>query len=581
METAFLSVRPRKSTNAPIGDLNAAEPAGNANRIPNYHNRRKWKGTPLKFNKRVGAATATAGIISAVLAGQNVSQQQARASARLAAQNAARAQAPAASILVQGGTVVDGTGAKPRRTDVRIIGDTITEVGKLTPIPGERRIDARGLTVAPGFIDTHSHGDGGLLDKPEAEAIIRQGVTTIIVGQDGGSHFPLASYFDSLAEKRVGINVASFVGHGTIRNEVTGKDYKRKVTSDELAKMQALVAQEMDAGGLGLSTGLEYDPGFYSTTEELIALSQVAGQKGGMYISHVRDEGNQAFESFRELIRIGTEGHLPAQISHIKLDTSPSWGRAKEAVQLINDANKQGQDITADVYPYTYWQSTMIVLIPSRDWDDRALWEKGLAEVGGAAHVLLSTYTPDASWAGKTIAEISQKTGRDAVSIIQEIVHKTHDPGTKASEGVVVTAMTESDLKTFLTAPRIMFCSDGVPGGRHPRGAGTYPRILGRYVREKHYLSLPEAVRKMTSLPAWRMGLRDRGKIAPGMKADLAIFNAKTVLDRATTADPTAPPIGIESVLVNGVVELEGEKLTGERAGTPLRRQQTVGHRVP
>lgn len=323
-----------------------------------------------------------------------------------------------ASVLIRGGTVVDGTGAKGRVEDVRVQGERIAAVGHLRPLPGERVIEASGLVVAPGFIDAHSHADGGLLDDPNAETMIRQGITTSVVGQDGSSHFPLKDYFSQLASKHVALNIASFVGHGTMRRQVMGDDYKRASTPEETARMQTLVAQEMDAGGLGLSSGLEYDPGFYSTTGELIALSQVAGQHGGLYISHVRDEGDKVFNSFRELITIGREGHMPAQISHIKLDTSPVWGKASDALALMEDAAKRGQDVSADVYPYTFWQSTITVLIPTRDWSDRAAWTKGLAEVGGASHILLTSDTADPDWQGKTVAQIAALTHQDPVTVI-------------------------------------------------------------------------------------------------------------------------------------------------------------------
>ncbi|HZO90336.1 MAG TPA: D-aminoacylase [Chthonomonadaceae bacterium] len=478
-----------------------------------------------------------------------------------------------ASILIVGGTVVDGTGAHGRRADVRVLGDTIQEIGKLAPQPGERVIDARGLVVAPGFIDTHSHADAGLLEKPEAESQIRQGITTVIVGQDGGSHFPLQMYFEQVQAKHIAPNLASFVGHGTVRSRVLGTDYKRHATPEEEAKMAALVDQEMQAGALGLSSGLEYDPGFYATTEEVIACAREAGKYGGLYISHVRNEDNQAFQSFRELIRIAEEGHLPAQISHIKLGSKNVWGKAPDVLRLMQEADRRGLDITADVYPYLYWQSTITALVPTRDWENRAIWEKGLADVGGPEHVLLTTYTPDPAWAGKTIAALSAQTGKDPVTVIQEVVRHTHGKEATGREGVVVTAMSEDDLRTFLKAPRIMFCSDGVPGGSHPRGAGTYPRILGRYVREYHVLRLEEAIHKASALPAWRMGFADRGLIKTGMKADIVLFDPKTVIDMATTANPTAPPVGLPYVLVNGVVVLDNGKMTGERPGMVLRRR--------
>ena len=478
----------------------------------------------------------------------------------------------AGGLLITGGMVIDGSGSKARRADVRVSGDRITQIGKLKPRAGERVIEAGGMIVAPGFIDTHSHVDGELMELPDAQSHIRQGITTSIVGQDGGSHLPLKDYFAQVEAKHVALNIASFAGHGTIRGEATGKDYKRPVTSAELDKMRTLMAQEMQAGALGLSSGLEYDPGFYSTTDELAALAQVAGKYGGLYISHVRDEGNQAVESFEELITIARRGGLPAQISHIKLDTSPAWGKSGDVLKRIDAANKEGLDISADVYPYLYWQSTITVLIPSRDWQNRDLWAKGLAEVGGADHVRLSTYTPDAMWQGKTVAEIAAMTGKDAITVIQEVVQKTHGEGATGQESVVVTAMTEEDLSRFVASPRIMFCTDGGLRPTHPRGAGSFPRILGVYVREKRLMTLEQAIHKMTALPAKRMSFADRGTLRPGMKADIVIFDPTTVKDTATVADPAAPPVGLPYVIVNGAVVLDNNKITGSRPGQVLRR---------
>ncbi|MES2461128.1 MAG: D-aminoacylase [Armatimonadota bacterium] len=483
--------------------------------------------------------------------------------------------APEGSLLIRGGLLLDGTGKPARRADVRISGGRITAVGSLKAVRGETIIEAKGRVVAPGFIDTHSHTDGGLLESPTAESQIRQGITTAIVGQDGGSNFPLAAWFGTVAAKKVALNIASFVGHGTMRAKVMGDDNKRAATSAEIAKMEALVDQEMRAGALGLSSGLEYDPGLYATTDEVVSLARVAGRYGGLYISHVRDEENEALTSFRELIRIAREAKLPAQISHIKLGSSPVWAKAGEVQRLLASARREGLDITADVYPYTYWQSTITVIIPHRNWDDRKAWETGLAEIGGPGNVLLTTYSLDPTWQGKTIAQIATLTGKDAVTVIQEIVAKTHGEGVGVQNGresVVVTAMKEADLKRFIADPTIMFCTDGGIRSSHPRGAGSFPRILGKYVREEHVIPLPEAIRKMTSLPAKRMGLRDRGTVAVGKKADLVIFDPRQVRDTATTKDPRSAPIGLADVVVNGVPVLRGGRITGARPGEILRR---------
>lgn len=471
------------------------------------------------------------------------------------------------SFLIRNGTVVDGTGSKPRKADVRVEGDHITAVGKLSPRAGETVIDARDFVVAPGFIDTHSHAE--ITAAPFSELIILQGITTAVVGQDGSHHFPLTAAIETHDKNPASYNVASFVGHGTVHEQVMKEKAKEHASEGQIAKMAALVEQEMAAGALGLSSGLEYDPGFYSTTEEVIACAKAAAGQGGIYISHMRNEDNKMFEALDELIRIGREAGCPAQVSHIKLGSKAVWGKAPEVLRRMQKARNEGLDISADVYPYLFWQSSITVLIPTRNWDDRAAWQKGLDDIGGPEHVLLGKYSPDSSWAGKTIAELATKTGKDPISVIQEIVSKTHGPGThqEDSEDVVVTAMREDDLRAFLKDPHIMICSDGSPGGAHPRAAGTYPRILGKYVRQEKILTLQAAIRKMTSLPAARMGFSDRGTLRPGMKADIVVFNPDTIIDRSTTAEPTLPATGMLYVLVNGTAVLSDGKPTGAAPG--------------
>lgn len=476
-----------------------------------------------------------------------------------------------ANLLIRGGVLCDGTGARRRRADVRVVGDRIGAVGALRPEPGERVLEADGLVVAPGFIDPHSHADRGLADDPAAETQVRQGITTAVVGQDGGSRYPLTDLWREVERVRPAVNVASFVGHGTLRSQVVGDDFRRPSTPAEIRRMRALVLQEMRSGALGLSSGLEYDPGLYATEDEVVALAEVASLLGGSYISHVRDEENQVLESIAELIRIARRAGLPAQVSHIKLGSSPVWGQARRALGMLAAARRDGVDVAADVYPYTFWQSSIVVLIPTRDWSDRKAWTQGLAEIGGPGNVLLSEYTPDPSWKGKTLAQIVAQTGKDPVSVIQEIVAKTHGPGATGREGVVVTAMREADLETFLADPHVAFCTDGGLRGSHPRGAGSYPRVFGRYVRERRRLTLEEAVRKATSLPASRMGLRDRGIVAPGKAADLAVFDPDAIADAATVARPQAPPRGMVHVLVNGAFALEGGRAVGGGGGRGLR----------
>ena len=477
------------------------------------------------------------------------------------------------STLIVGGDVIDGTGSKRFQADVRIEGEAIVAVGHLKPRHGETVISAKGMVVTPGFIDAHSHVDGWLLQDPVAESQIRQGITTSVIGQDGGSGFPIKDMFARYVARHVALNIASYAGHGTIRGKVMGKDYKRLATPAELKKMSTLLATEVDNGALGLSSGLEYEPGRFSNTAELVALGKVAGAHGGIYISHMRNEDNDVLKAIDELFTIAKEGHISAQVSHIKIGSARVWGKAQEILDKMADAQKHGTYITADVYPYTYWQSTIRVLIETQDYSDRSQWEQGLKDVGGPDHVLLGNYTPDPTWKGKTIAEISTMTGKDPITVCQEIV--TNTP--KGGEEVVVSAMSEDDLSKFIASPRIMFCTDGQRGGAHPRYAGSFPRILGLYVRQKHILTLEEAIRKMSGFAAHRLGFAHRGEIKPGYKADIVIFDPNKVLDMATTKDPNAPPIGIPDVFINGIPVLLNGKTTNKTPGQVIKRSKRLG----
>ncbi|MEZ0326329.1 MAG: amidohydrolase family protein [Fimbriimonas sp.] len=452
------------------------------------------------------------------------------------------------SFLIGNAMVIDGTGKPAFSADVRIEGERIVAVGQLEPIAGEQVIDARGLTLAPGFIDAHSHADGNL-DKLESQ--LRQGITTAICGQDGGR--PASVREQKEKTKQAPIRFEFFSGHGGLR-EAAMKSLSRKAAPFEIRRMEALLEEDMKAGALGLSTGLEYDPGHYSSTEELIALSKKAERHGGMYISHVRDESHEMLESVREVLRIGREARLPAQISHIKMGVASVWGKSAEVIRMVEKARAAGQAVTADVYPYLYWQSTIRVLTVSRDYGNRKVWESALADVGGAKNVRLTSYSPNSTWVGKTLEQLSKETGKDAPSLIIEIVNATAEG--KGRESVLVSAMTEEDLTAFVRQPWIMFSSDGSGGGSHPRSAGSFPRVLARYVRDLKVISLEEAIRKMTSLPARTFKLHDRGVVKPGMSADLVLFDAKTIRDTATPENPTSMAVGVKSVFVRGTKQL-------------------------
>src|SRR5215212_2511986 len=472
-------------------------------------------------------------------------------------------------IVILGATLIDGSGRAPLRNSAIVLkGDTIVAVGRRdrVRIPREARvIDARGLVVSPGFIDAHNHSDRGFTTDPSAASQVSQGITTVVVGQDGGSPFPVGEYLAGLDKNPIALNVLTFVGHATVRSSVMGEDTNRRATPAEIEKMRQMVEQAMREGAIGLSTGLEYETGKPASTEEVITLARAASAFGGMYISHIRDEADKTLEALNEAIQIGREARLPVQISHIKLGSVAVWGRAHEAVTLINKARARGQDITADCYPYDAWSSTIRVLIPSGRHDDPVDVARGLTDVGGPANITIVSCRAHPEYEFKNMEEISRREGISAVDLYMKIVRD-------GSAGVVCHSMKDADIQTFYRQPWVMVSSDGGIGSRHPRGAGTYPRVLGRFVREQHWLSLSEAVRKMTSLPAQRFKLTDRGLVKASMKADLVVFDPRRIIDRATFKEPQLTSEGVQRVFVNGVEVWTGGKVTGERPGLALRR---------
>jgi N-acyl-D-amino-acid deacylase len=473
-------------------------------------------------------------------------------------------------IAITHATLIDGSSSPPVKDAVVIIrSDRITAVGprRAVAIPaGAQIINAKGLVLAPGFIDTHNHSDRGLAEDPTAATQVSQGITTIAIGQDGGSPFPIAGYFADLERNPVSLNVLTFVGHATLRSKVMGEDTNRHATAEEIDKMKALVEQGMRDGAFGLSTGLEYEVGKPATTEEIIALAQVAGRFGGIYISHMRDEADKSFESFAELIRISREGKLPAQVSHIKLGTVGVWGQARKAVKLIEDARRSGLDITADCYPYDAWSSTIRVLVPSGRHDDPVDVARAIADVGGAGNITIVSCEAHPDYEFKTMAAIAKSEKISPVELYRKIVKD-------GSAGIVCHAMKDSDIQTFYQQRWVMVSSDGGVGSRHPRGAGTFPRVLGLFARERHWFSLQEAIRKMTSLPANRLGLKDRGLIKVGNRADLVLLDPATVIDRSTFEQPQLIATGIRKVFVNGREVWDGEKVTGAKPGVVLRHR--------
>jgi N-acyl-D-amino-acid deacylase len=468
---------------------------------------------------------------------------------------------------ISGATLIDGSGRAPIKNSLVIIkGDSIAIVGKKggTKIPETAEvIDASGLVLAPGFIDTHSHTDRGLDSDPLAATQVSQGITTAVVGQDGGSELPIGAFLKSLDNSPPALNVATFVGHATLRSRVMGDDTNRPASEAEIAQMKTLVDEAMRDGAFGLSSGLEYETGKPATTEELIALARVAAGYGGIYISHIRDEADKTLEALAEAVQIGREAKLPVQISHIKLGTVAVWGKANEAIALINNAQRK-QDVTADCYPYDAWNSTIRVLIPSGRHEDAKDVAQGLADVGGPANITIVNCKAHPDYEFKTMEEIARSENISPVALYMKIVK---DGGAS----IICRSMKEDDIRAFYQQPWVMVSSDGGIGSRHPRGAGTYPRVLGRFVRELRWLSLPEAIRKMTYLPAQRLKLTDRGLVRAGFKADLVLFDPQRVIDRATFQQPQLISEGIERVFVNGSEVWRDAKTTGNRPGRALR----------
>jgi N-acyl-D-amino-acid deacylase len=346
-----------------------------------------------------------------------------------------------------------------------------------------------------------------------------------------------------------------------------GGDFKRAATPAEIETMKALVDRGMRDGAIGLSSGLEYDPGFYSKTDELVALGGIVAKHGGYYMSHVRNENEGAFDAWREAIEIGRRNRIPVEISHIKLAVKQVWGRAADGLKILDEARREGVRVMADWYPYTYWQSSMYVLIETRDWENRAAWQKGFDDIGGPQNVLITNYRPDPSLNGKTLAQIAAARGKDAVTTAIEMMREA-GPNT----GVIGTSMSEDDLVTFVKHPLVLICSDGSLSGRHPRGYGTFPRVLARYVRELGAVALPDAIAKMTGRSAAQLGVADRGVIAVGKKADLTIFDPATIQDRGVPGNAAQAPVGIEYVIVNGELVVDGSRHTGATPGRALRR---------
>lgn len=523
-------------------------------------------------------------------------------------------------LLVANARIVDGTGEPAFDGGVAIDGDRISRIlhaGEPEP-QARRRLDVEGLVLAPGSVDVHEHSDATPFVEPTMDSMLRQGVTSIVVGNCGTSAYPFegaeeraaaagadasalggswtsfGEYMDAIDRCRPALNVAALVGHGTLRTTVLGEDQRRAPTTQEMLEMKRLLREALEDGAVGLSSGLIYAPGIHANTDEVADLASVLAERGGVYASHVRGESSLVFGAVAECIEIGKRAGVPSHVSHLKVESRPMWGRAGELLSLLDAARDAGADVTADQYPYTAWETELAAALPP--WTSpeelpgamgdpaarvrlRSAMETGepgwdgLGRSVGWDRVVIGAHLPDPGVTGRTIAQLAAERGVEPFESIAELL--LADPYT----GMVGHGMHEDDVRTILRRPDVFVASDALavsptgPLGRfavHPRYYGTFVRVLGRYVRDEPLLTLEAAVRKMSSLPADRFSLPGRGHIEVGAFADLVVFDPDRVGDRATYERPHAFAEGVVLVVVNGRVAWDGS--SGERAGRALRR---------
>lgn len=485
-------------------------------------------------------------------------------------------------LIIRGGFVIDGSGSSIAKADIGIKGDRIVFVGSSAGRKGHREIDATGLIVTPGFIDPHTHTAGDLSDPKRShnEAYLMQGVSTVATGNDGDSPTAIGATLAKWTQQGIGTNAVLFIGQGTVRREVMGMS-DAKPTLEQLDRMKSLVDTAMKEGAIGISTGLYYAPGSFSSTEEVIELSRIAAQHGGIYDTHMRDESSYSIGllgSVRETIRIGQEAKLPVMISHIKALGVDVWGQSADVIALIDQARKAGINVTASQYPYTAsGTSVTAALIPrwaeadgalQKNLNDPSIRSRLTAEMNqnlarrGGADSLLMTSSRDKTIVGKTLAVIARERNESPVDAAIEIVKA-------GGSDVASFNMKESDIEAFMRQPWVMTCSDGSEG--HPRKYGTYPRKLREYVFDKHVIPLEFAIRSNTSLPAETLDLKDRGLLKPGYFADVLVFDPKTFNESATYQSPRVLATGVRYLAVNGQLAIDSGSLTTVLAGKALK----------
>ncbi len=472
------------------------------------------------------------------------------------------------AVLLSGATIVDGRGTPAFAGDVLITGGLIAAVGPAGSVEapaGSVVEDLTGLVLAPGFIDIHNHSTDRLAGDPSARTQIAQGVTTIVVGADGNSPWPIADYLDELDQIGLALNVATMIGHGTVRRAAMGADYARAATAAEIVDMTQRVDRAMREGAFGLSSGLEYDPGFYSETEELVELARTVSQYGGFYMSHIRDEEEGLLGAVGEAIRIGDEAGIPVQISHVKAGNASVWGKSVEVLGRIAAARANGIDVLADQYPYAAWQSGLSIVVRSRKFQDAEEVRAGLAAIGGGQRLQIVGYEADPTANGLRLDEVAANWGMTEVATYMRMM-------AAGGSGVIGHTMSDDDVDRLMASEFVMTASDGGVGSAHPRGAGAFARVLGHYVRERGVIGLERAVQRGTSMPAARLGLADRGVIEVGRRADLVAFNAATIHARSTFRYALRQAEGVHKTWVNGQVVWADDKATEARPGGAVRR---------